>query len=88
MKHIFGSHYFLHLFTNSTSQHLRLTTLSLCECKLILSSVLWRAYGGRIYSTREQNLKLDSQYSSNKGRLVNQICLSKHKYLLVQKHES
>ena len=38
MKRISGSHYFLHLFTNSTPQHVLLTTL--CECKLLFSSVL------------------------------------------------
>ena len=36
MKRISGLYYFLHLFPNSTPQHLRLTALSLCEYKLFL----------------------------------------------------
>ena len=53
MKEISGSHYILHLFTNSTSQHLLLAALSPCECKLGFCSVLWRIYVERIYSSNK-----------------------------------
>ena len=59
MKRISGSHYFPHLFTNSTSVHPSLTALSLAECKLTFCSVLQRVYVGRIYSSIAQNLKFD-----------------------------
>ena len=51
MKRISGSQYVLRLLTNSTSQHVPVTALSLFyEFKLVYS-VLWRADLGRIYSS-------------------------------------
>ena len=84
MKRICGSHYFIHLFTNSTSQHVPVATLSLFESKLVCS-VLWRAGVGIIYSSIAQNSLIDQYRSRQNVRLLgNQICLSLHKYFLVQ----
>ena len=58
MKRISSSHYFFHLFTNSTSQHVPMTALSLCKYKLVCS-VLQRVDIGRIYSLNAQILKFD-----------------------------
>ena len=57
MKRISGSHYFLHLFANPTRQHLRVATLSLCECELVFCSVLRRVYIGRIYISMAKDSK-------------------------------
>ena len=46
-------------FTNSTPQHLCLTVLSLCECKLVFGSVLQRVYVRIIYSFMTKYLKFD-----------------------------
>ena len=59
MKQISGPQYFLRLFTNSTLQEFPLTSLSLCECKLVFCSVLLCLYVGRICSLITQNLKSD-----------------------------
>ena len=89
MKQISDSHYFLHLFTNSTSQNLQLTALSVCECKLVLCSLLWRVYVGKFYSSSKIG-NLIGQYRSreNEERLVNQIRLSKDRDSLVQQHKT
>ena len=89
MKQISGSHYFLHLFTNSTSQHLQLNALSLRECKLVFCSVLWRVYVGKMFSLNKI-WHLIGQYRSreNEERLVSQNHLSKHKYSLVHQCKS
>ena len=58
MKRFSGSHYFLHLFTNSASQQLPITALSVHKCRLVCS-VLWRVEIGRIYSSITQNLKFN-----------------------------
>ena len=79
MKRISGSHYFFHLSTNSTSQHLPVTALSLHVFKL-LCSVLRRVNIGRIYSLIAWNLKFDWSIQ------ITWKCKAagKHKYLLVQ----
>ena len=38
---------------------MRLTALSLCECKSFFRSVLWRVYVGRIYSSIAKTLTFD-----------------------------
>ena len=58
MKRISGPQYFFRLFTNSALQEFPLTALSLCECKLVFSSVLRCVYIGRIYGLIAQSLKL------------------------------
>ena len=58
MTRISGFHYFLHLFTNSTSRHVPVTALSLFELKLVWS-VLRRVDIGRLYSSIAQDLKFD-----------------------------
>ena len=85
MKRIFGSLYFLHLFTNSTSQFHPVIALSLYECMLVCS-VLWRVDVGTIYGSIAQNLKLDwSIQVTWKYRVIgNNICLSEH----IDKHFS
>ena len=89
MKRISGSHCFLHLFTNSTTQHVSLTALSLSEHKLNFCLVLQRVYVWKMYSSIALNLKFDwsLQTTWDVGRLENLICLSKHKYSLVQQHQ-
>ena len=62
IKGISGSHYFLHLFSNSTSIYVPGTALSLFyECMLIFvfCSVLQRVDLGRIYSSIAQYLEFD-----------------------------
>ena len=71
MKQISGSHYFLHLFPNSASKHLRFSALplcivfpflmtnALCEYKFVFCLVLRRVYEGRINTSILQNLKFD-----------------------------
>ena len=46
-------------FTNLTPQHVRLTVLSLCECKLVFGLVLRRVYVRIIYSFMAKYLKFD-----------------------------
>ena len=59
MKRISGFHYFLYMFTNLTSQHVLVTTLSLFYEGKLVCSVLRRVDLGRIYSSIAQDLKLD-----------------------------
>ena len=59
MKQISGLKYFPHLFTNSTPpQHLPLTALSQCKCKIVFRLVPRRVVG-RVYISIAQNLKLN-----------------------------
>ena len=51
MNKLSGSHYFLRMFTN--------TALSLCECKLVLCSLLRRVYVGRICNSIVKDSKFD-----------------------------
>ena len=86
MKWIPGPQYFLCVFTNLTLREFPLTALSLCECKLVFCSVLWRVYVRRIYGSITRSFKFDCsiQVTQNWRTTVNQIDLSKHKYLLLQ----
>ena len=59
MKRISGFHYFLYMFTNLTSQHVLVTTLSLFYEGKLVCSVLRRVDLGRICSSIAQDLKLD-----------------------------
>ena len=81
MKRFSGSHCFFHLFTNSASQQLPITALSVHECKLVCS-VFWRVEVGRIYSSIAQNLKFDWSLNITWKRRAtgNEICVNKHKY--------
>ena len=58
MKQISDSHCFLHLFTNSASQHVSVTAQSLFECKLVCL-VFHPLDTWRIYSTIALKLKFD-----------------------------
>ena len=91
MKQISGSHCFLHLFTNTTSQHLLLTALSLCECKLAFCLVIrWVFLSGEfiVRSHKVWNLIVQYRSGENEGWLVDQICLRKQKYWLAQQYEN
>ena len=83
MKRISGSHNFLHLFTNSTSQLVQVTALSQHEIKVVCP-VPRRLHIGRIYSSIEQNLKFDWSIEITwKSKAA-----GKKKYLLVQQQQS
>ena len=53
MNELCGSHYLLHLFTNTTNCAIS------CEWKLVFCSVLWRVYVERIYSSIPKNSRFD-----------------------------
>ena len=70
---------FLAHTTPFVCSQIRLTALSLCECKSVICSVLRRVYVGKIYSLISKILKFDwlMQATWKWRTFVNQIRLSK-----------
>ena len=70
---------FLGHTTSFVCSKIRLTALSLCECKSVICSVIRHVYVRKIYSSIPKKLKFDwsMQVTCKRKAIVNQIRLSK-----------